>query len=54
MRMRPLRRGSLRDAKLADLGAARNVLRSAEHEYVATSEHNPVRWMPLEALRDAR
>ena len=45
---------TLRDVKLADLGAARDVFRSAEREYVATSEHNPARWMPLEALRDAR
>jgi serine/threonine protein kinase len=45
---------TLRDAKLADLGAARDVFRSAEGEYVATSEHNPARWMPLEALRDAK
>jgi serine/threonine protein kinase len=46
------------DVKIADLGAARNVHRTSESSYsgvyVATSEHNPARWMPLEALRDAR
>jgi serine/threonine protein kinase len=44
--------------KLADLGAARNVHRSNESSYrgvyTATTDHNPARWMPLEALREAK
>jgi Ran GTPase-activating protein (RanGAP) involved in mRNA processing and transport/serine/threonine protein kinase len=46
------------DVKLADLGAARNVHRMHESEcsgvYMATTDHSPARWMPLEALREAR
>jgi serine/threonine protein kinase len=46
------------DVKIADLGAARNVLRTSESTYagvyVATTEHNPARWMPLEALQEAK
>jgi serine/threonine protein kinase len=44
--------------KLADLGAARNVHRTCEADYsgvyVATTDHTPARWMPLEALREAK
>jgi serine/threonine protein kinase len=46
------------DVKMADLGAARNVHRTSESSYqgvyVATTEHNPARWMPLEAIREAK
>jgi serine/threonine protein kinase len=46
------------DVKMADLGAARNVHRTSESSYsgvyVAKAEHNPARWMPLEALREAK
>ena len=42
------------DVKLADLGAARDVLRAEGGQYIATTEHTPARWMPLEALREAR
>jgi serine/threonine protein kinase/Ran GTPase-activating protein (RanGAP) involved in mRNA processing and transport len=46
------------DVKLADLGAARNVHRTNElvcnGVYTATTEHTPARWMPLEALREAK
>jgi serine/threonine protein kinase len=46
------------DVKIADLGAARNVHRSNEASYggvyTATSDHNPARWMPLEALAEAK
>jgi surface protein len=45
------------DVKIADLGAARNVHRTSETSYkgvyTATTEHNPARWMPLEALQSA-
>jgi serine/threonine protein kinase len=44
--------------KMADLGAARNVHRMSESSYsgvyVAQTDHNPARWMPLEALREAK
>jgi serine/threonine protein kinase len=44
--------------KLADLGAARSVHRSLETSYngvyIAHTDHNPARWMPLEALREAK
>jgi hypothetical protein len=44
--------------KMADLGAARNVHRTREGAYsgvyTATTDHSPARWMPLEALREAR
>jgi Ran GTPase-activating protein (RanGAP) involved in mRNA processing and transport/serine/threonine protein kinase len=44
--------------KLADLGAARNVHRVREADgggvYIATTDHSPARWMPLEALREAK
>jgi serine/threonine protein kinase len=44
------------DVKLADLGAARSVHRMSELSnggvYTATTDHNPARWMPLEALRE--
>jgi serine/threonine protein kinase len=46
------------DVKLADLGAARSVHRISEKSdggvYSATSEHTPARWMPLEALCEAK
>jgi serine/threonine protein kinase len=46
------------DVKMADLGAARNVHRTCESSYAgvytAKAEHNPARWMPLEALREAK
>jgi serine/threonine protein kinase len=46
------------DVKMADLGAARNVHRSAEGSeggiYTATTDHNPARWMALEALQEAK
>jgi serine/threonine protein kinase len=46
------------DVKVADLGAARNVHRTnttnSQGVYTATTDHNPARWMPLEALRDAK
>jgi surface protein len=46
------------DVKLADLGAARSVHRISEISnggvYTATSDHTPARWMPLEALREAK
>jgi serine/threonine protein kinase len=46
------------DVKVADLGAARNVHRtntsSDQGVYTATTDHNPARWMPLEAIRDAK
>jgi serine/threonine protein kinase len=49
---------SATEVKLADLGAARNVHRTCEADcsgvYVATTDHNPARWMPLEALREAK
>ena len=41
------------DVKLSDLGAARNVKSKEDYTYVATTDHMPWRWMPLEALRDA-
>ena len=41
------------DLKLSDLGAARNVKSKEDYTYVATTDHMPWRWMPLEALRDA-
>ena len=44
---------SKHDIKLADLGAARNVFRAEGGVYTATTEHNPARWMPLEALANA-
>ena len=44
---------SLADVKLGDLGAARNVKSKAEYTYIATAEHMPARWLPLEAIRDA-
>jgi len=37
------------DVKLSDLGAARNVKTSEEYTYIATKEHLPARWLPLEA-----
>jgi hypothetical protein len=50
--------GEATNVKMADLGAARNVHRTSESSYrgvyTATTEHNPARWMPLEALREAR
>jgi hypothetical protein len=46
------------DVKLADLGAARNVHRTNEASssgvYIATTDHAPARWMPLEALQEAK
>ena len=39
--------------KLADLGAARAVATTAG-VYVATTEHNPVRWMAPEAMAEAQ
>jgi surface protein len=46
------------DVKLADLGAARSVHCMSEISnagvYTATSDHTPARWMPLEALREAK
>jgi surface protein len=46
------------EVKVADLGAARNVHRtntaSDNGVYTATTDHNPARWMPLEALQDAQ
>jgi serine/threonine protein kinase len=42
------------DVKLADLGAARNVFRQAGGVYLARTDHNPARWMSLEALSDAK
>jgi serine/threonine protein kinase/Ran GTPase-activating protein (RanGAP) involved in mRNA processing and transport len=46
------------DVKIADLGAARNVHRTNEASYqgvyTATTDHNPARWMPLEAMREAK
>ena len=41
------------DVKLSDLGAARNVKSKEEYTYIATTEHLPARWLPLEAIRDA-
>ena len=41
------------DVKLGDLGAARNVKSKEEYTYIATTEHMPARWLPLEAIRDA-
>ena len=41
------------DVKLSDLGAARNVKTKEEYTYIATKEHLPARWLPLEAIRDA-
>jgi serine/threonine protein kinase len=42
------------DVQLADLGAARNVFKNAERVYIATSDHNPSRWLPLEAITEVR
>ena len=42
------------DVKLGDLGAARNVKREEDYTYIATTMHLPARWMPLEAIRDAK
>ena len=41
------------DIKLSDLGAARNVKSKEDYTYIASTDHMPWRWMPLEALRDA-
>ena len=41
------------DVKLGDLGAARNVKSSEDYTYIATTDHMPARWLPLEAIRDA-
>ena len=41
------------DVKLSDLGAARNVKSLDDYTYIATTQHLPARWMPLEALRNA-
>ena len=41
------------DVKLSDLGAARNVKSKEDYTYIATTDHLPARWMPLEAIRDA-
>lgn len=43
---------SPREVKIADLGAARNLFKSAQGTYVATTEHTPARWMSLEALAE--
>jgi serine/threonine protein kinase len=49
---------SVAEVKLADLGAARNVHRTCGADYsgvyVATTDHTPARWMPLDALREAK
>jgi serine/threonine protein kinase len=46
------------NVKMADLGAARNVHRTralaSNGVYVAKTNHTPARWMPLEALREAK
>ena len=42
------------DVKLADLGAARSVFRTADKEYSATTDHKPARWMALESLKAAK
>jgi hypothetical protein len=46
------------DVKISDLGAARSVHQMNEASsggvYTATTDHNPARWMSLEALRDAK
>jgi serine/threonine protein kinase len=44
---------TLADVKLGDLGAARNVKSKEEYTYIATTDHMPARWLPLEAIRDA-
>ena len=41
------------DVKLGDLGAARNVKSKEDYTYIATTDHMPARWLPLEAIRDA-
>ena len=38
----------------ADLGAARDVLRLEGEQYIASTEHTPARWMPLEALMEGK
>jgi Ran GTPase-activating protein (RanGAP) involved in mRNA processing and transport len=46
------------EVKVADLGAARSVHRTRElvedGVYIAKSDHSPVRWMSVEALREAK
>jgi len=41
------------DVKLSDLGAARNVKPKEDYTYIATTDHMPWRWMPLEVRPSA-
>ena len=40
--------------KLADLGAARSVLKAEGGAYIAKRDHAPFRWMAPEALKEAK